>query len=226
MSTPSQAPGAIRNLWFRWKALRLPWRKQFLVGNDLAGNTFWEFRDALQAGRWRRIVKYSNTPHYADVKISPQWHQWLRHTRPSAPTLQEQQYEVSRQESMKILAARADERWNSMPSYLDSPSKNLSQAQPSLAPKDPGGYAQQTEPEYNQGVASGVEDMGKVSEVAMEGKDGKEVDEGRFKGGTREAPRNLERKTEPPPWAGKRPAGAPSENWQPESWTPGPAARR
>ena len=74
MSTPPQAPGALRKLWFRWKALRLPWRRQFLIGNDLAGNSFWEFRDQLNAGKWRRIVKYSNVPHYADVKISRMFH--------------------------------------------------------------------------------------------------------------------------------------------------------
>ncbi|KAK5108694.1 hypothetical protein LTR62_008099 [Meristemomyces frigidus] len=215
MSTPQHAPGSIRQLWFRWKALRLPWRKQFLVGSDLAGNTFWEFKDALVANRWRRIVKYTNTPHYADVKISPQWHQWLRHTRHEAPSIQEQQHDVSRQAMMKKLAARADERWKSIPSYLDAPARQ--QPQPATELKDPGGYAPQTEPENKQGVSSAVEDIGKVAKVAVEGKDGKEVDEGRFKGQTKER--------EPSPWA-QRPQGSPGEGWQPQTWTPGPAARR
>jgi uncharacterized protein (DUF2461 family) len=39
-------------------------------GTDLAGNTFWEFKDALKAGRMRRIVKYNPKTHYADVKVS------------------------------------------------------------------------------------------------------------------------------------------------------------
>lgn len=41
-----------------------------LIGADLAGNTFWEFKDALNANRLRRIVQYSHQAHYADVKIS------------------------------------------------------------------------------------------------------------------------------------------------------------
>ncbi|KAM3444793.1 hypothetical protein NHJ13734_001143, partial [Beauveria thailandica] len=36
--------GPIGQAWLRWKSLRLPWRKRFLVGFDLQGNTYWEFR--------------------------------------------------------------------------------------------------------------------------------------------------------------------------------------
>jgi hypothetical protein len=93
----------INSLWFKWKSLKLPWRKSFLVGmyslrlqplltnssqvtgltgssfgiskgTDLAGNTFWEFRDALKAGRMRRIVKSNPKTHYADVKVSRKKH--------------------------------------------------------------------------------------------------------------------------------------------------------
>ena len=66
----SSGPGYLKQAWFKWKSLKLPWRRQYLVGADLAGNTFWEFRDALNAGRWRRIVKYPIRVHHADVKIS------------------------------------------------------------------------------------------------------------------------------------------------------------
>ncbi|KAK1808738.1 hypothetical protein LTR12_016903 [Friedmanniomyces endolithicus] len=219
MSTP-QAPGLIRQLWYRWKKLQLPWRKQFLVGADLAGNTYWIFKDALHANRWRRIVRYSSKVHYSDVKVTPQWHQWLRHTRAEAPSIQEQQYDVSRQAMMKQLASRVDDRWKSVPSYLDAPSAQ--QAQPALQPRDPAGYVQQTEPENKQGVMSAVEDAVKVQEVAVEGKDGKEVDEGRFKGSTREKPRERG----PAPWDQQQAKGTPGENWQPAAWTPGIAQRR
>ena len=37
---------------------------------DLMGNTYWEFRDQLNATRYRRIVKYNPKTHYADVKIN------------------------------------------------------------------------------------------------------------------------------------------------------------
>lgn len=68
MST--RGPGLVKQLWYCYKALKLPWRRQFLIGADLSGNTFWEFKDALNANRLRRIVKFSRKAHYADVKIS------------------------------------------------------------------------------------------------------------------------------------------------------------
>lgn len=126
--------------------LKLPWRKHFLVGKshpphrlpfpipnaeiltpttgyDLHGNTFWEFRPTLSTTtRLRRIVRPHNPAlPVADLSISPQWHQWLRYTRPHAPTLLEQKAEVGRQENMKMLAREADERWASKPSLLDRP---------------------------------------------------------------------------------------------------------
>jgi hypothetical protein len=84
----------VNSLWFKWKSLRLPWRRSFLVGRypsthylflpylsvlrhltsdagtDLSGNTYWEFKDSLNAGRYRRIVKYNSKTHYADVQVT------------------------------------------------------------------------------------------------------------------------------------------------------------
>jgi NADH dehydrogenase [ubiquinone] 1 alpha subcomplex assembly factor 2 len=67
---PPQAPSALKQIWLKWKTLRLPWRRQFLAGSDLSGNTFWEFKDAMNANRYRRIVKYAKAGHYSDVKVS------------------------------------------------------------------------------------------------------------------------------------------------------------
>lgn len=39
-------------------------------GADLSGNTFWEFKDHMNANRLRRIVQYSRKTYYSDVKIS------------------------------------------------------------------------------------------------------------------------------------------------------------
>ncbi|PWY76755.1 hypothetical protein BO83DRAFT_358062 [Aspergillus eucalypticola CBS 122712] len=117
----------INSLWFKWKGLRLPWRRSFLVGTDLHGNTFWEFKDQLNAGRFRRIVKTDPKTHLADVQVSPQWHQWLRYVRADPPSIQEQQQDIIRQMQIKELARLADERWASKPSYLDMPK---SQQQP------------------------------------------------------------------------------------------------
>jgi NADH dehydrogenase [ubiquinone] 1 alpha subcomplex assembly factor 2 len=44
--------------------------KCILTGQDLLGNTFWEFKDALNANRFRRIVKYNNKIHYGDVSMT------------------------------------------------------------------------------------------------------------------------------------------------------------
>ncbi|CAG8027785.1 unnamed protein product [Penicillium salamii] len=111
----------VNSLWFKWKKLRLPWRKSFLVGQDLKGNTFWEFNDVMNAARMRRIVRFDPKTHFSDVQVTPQWHQWLRHVRQHPPSIQEQQQDLVRQAQMKELARLADERWASKPSYLDKP---------------------------------------------------------------------------------------------------------
>jgi NADH dehydrogenase [ubiquinone] 1 alpha subcomplex assembly factor 2 len=126
--TTTTIASPIRQAWHRWKALRLPWRKRFLIGAsphphlpsppltppglDLHGNTFWEFRDTLGAGqRMRRIVHPRLLTPASDVKVSPQWHQWLRHTRADPPSLDEQTADVRRRREMSVLAAQADARW-------------------------------------------------------------------------------------------------------------------
>ncbi|KAJ5476623.1 NADH:ubiquinone oxidoreductase17.2kDa subunit [Penicillium sp. IBT 31633x] len=111
----------VNSLWFKWKKLRLPWRKSFLVGEDLAGNTFWEFKDVLNASRFRRIVRFDPKTHFSDVQVTPQWHQWLRHVRQHPPSLEEQRQDLVRQAQIKQLARLADERWASKASFLDKP---------------------------------------------------------------------------------------------------------
>ncbi|UPK90288.1 hypothetical protein LCI18_001223 [Fusarium solani-melongenae] len=116
--------GPVSRAWYRWKALRLPWRKRFLMGYDLQGNTYWEFRltRGLEGNeRWRRIVNYPRSTHYSSVRVSPQWHQWLRHTRQDPPTLEEQEGDVVRQVRMKKLAAEADARWEAKPRVMEAP---------------------------------------------------------------------------------------------------------
>jgi NADH dehydrogenase [ubiquinone] 1 alpha subcomplex assembly factor 2 len=71
----------------------------------------------------RRIVRYNPQTHYADIKISPQWHQWLRQVRGDPPSLQEQAADVQRQENTKVLAAEADERWNKKESLISKPAE-------------------------------------------------------------------------------------------------------
>ncbi|RBR07033.1 uncharacterized protein FIESC28_10849 [Fusarium coffeatum] len=116
--------GPVTRAWYKWKALRLPWRKRFLMGFDLQGNTYWEFRltrGAESNERWRRIVEYPRSAHYSSVKVPPQWHQWLRHTREEPPSVEEQQGDIVRQARMKKLAAEADARWEAKPRVMEAP---------------------------------------------------------------------------------------------------------
>ena len=116
-----------------------------MIGLDLSGTTFWEYKNVLNAARPRRMVKYPRSTQYSDVKISPMWLQWLRHTRSEAPTLEEQEADAQRQVELKQLVQVADARWNSKQSYLDSP-EDTAQPAPLIAPNDKGGYRKGEEP--------------------------------------------------------------------------------
>lgn len=91
------------------------------AGQDLHGNTFWEFKDAINHNRWRRIVQASRKTHHSDVQVSPQWHQWLRQTRADPPSIQEQTADLQRIEQMKHNARLADERWAAKAKYIEKP---------------------------------------------------------------------------------------------------------
>lgn len=174
------------------------------LGQDLAGNNFYEFRNALGT-RPRRIVQFPSTIHPGDVALTPAWLQWLRYTREEGPSLLEQESEKRRQVEMRQLAALADQRWAEKESVLDDPRKT-GQTGPLMLPRDNAGYGMgQTESEDKEGVrnmaATAEEVQGKT-----EGK-GSAVDKGRFKGETREKD----------PWS----KTGPSEGWQPQAWTPG-----
>ncbi|KAI0393901.1 hypothetical protein F5Y17DRAFT_282723 [Xylariaceae sp. FL0594] len=203
MATKPTTP--LRKLWYQWKSLRLPWRKRFLVGLDLQGNTYWEFRQARGDGpqpTFRRIVHYPRSTHLSEVKVPPDWHQWLRYQRANPPTLQEQSAEAMRQERIKLLAAEADARWEAKPSLLDMP--------PAGTPK--------------KGIAKPpVEEMGKdKSEIPTQ----KRVEEERKEGQdpTKTTTTNAPSKAEDP-WK-KAQRGAPGETWQPEAWNPTASKKR
>ncbi|PBP25261.1 hypothetical protein BUE80_DR003670 [Diplocarpon rosae] len=215
----SKTPSTFRQAWYKWKALKLPWRKRFLVGLDLQGNTFWEFRDTLSSHkhRMRRIVECPATTHYSEVKISPQWHQWLRHTRCEPPSLTEQSQDLVRQRNLKILAAQADARWAAKPSLLDTPER--SQPLPALEVKDPGGYDSVRDRREAVGVpVGGREDHAETGEEgrAMRAPDGS------FNGTPEQEKQRLEEEHAPKierkedPWNNAR--GGPSEEWQPQTW--------
>ncbi|KXJ94841.1 hypothetical protein Micbo1qcDRAFT_160148 [Microdochium bolleyi] len=209
--------GRILQAWYQWKALRLPWRKRFLVGLDLQGNTYWEFRlrrgdpppritssataDDFQAVRFRRIVQYPRSSHLSDVKIPPAWHQWLRYQRPDPPSLNEQAQDVARQGRMKVLAAQADQRWNAKPSLLDMPTaagagRASDAAGPVPVPAAEHQSQQQTA--HPAGPADSSRRAQKITE---------------------------EEASSSNPWK-KASKGGPSEEWQPQAWSPTAARRR
>ncbi|EPS33368.1 hypothetical protein PDE_08330 [Penicillium oxalicum 114-2] len=193
----------VNSLWFKWKSLRLPWRRSFLVGQDLAGNTFWEFKDVANANRFRRIVKFDPKTHFGDVQVTPQWHQWLRYVRQHPPSLEEQQQDLVRQTQIKHLARLADERWASKPSFLDKPKSPPQSTQlptgPIRTPTDI--------PEANPANSAPFSASSTPTTTTTT---------------TTTQPRPEVEKSAPvkeDPWA-KANAGNPGDTWQPESWTP------
>ncbi|KAH8789576.1 hypothetical protein BGZ57DRAFT_850472 [Hyaloscypha finlandica] len=225
--------GPIRKAWYRWKSLQLPWRKRFLVGLDLQGNTFWEFRDTLSShkNRMRRIVQYPASTHYSDIKISPQWHQWLRHTRLDPPSLTEQSQDLMRQRNLKVLAAEADARWAAKPSFLDAPGHARGQPLPALEVEDPGGNANVADSKNTVGLRSsiggGPEDISAGSREKGEQKDKIQAADGkghhiRERSGQENNSKVESKKEKEDPWKQARRG----EKWQPAAWDGNIAVRR
>lgn len=175
-------------------------------GLDLQGNTFWEFRDVRGDGpisRWRRIVKFPSSTHYGDVKVSPQWSQWLRHMREHPPSIEEQQQDLVRQQRMKLLAAEADARWKAKPSVLDPPSATAGRHGAQSLPAGGGGFVaeeQQQQQHQDEGIAADQKQQEQKQQPLPS-----------------QAPAT-------DPWAKAR--GGPSEGWQPEAWNPSSTRKR
>ncbi|KAJ1837863.1 hypothetical protein LPJ70_005686 [Coemansia sp. RSA 2708] len=96
--------GLFRNVYLRWKALRLPWRSDVYVGSDLEGNLYFE-RIVRGACRSRRHVVYRKNlavSDYSDKVIPVQWQAWMRHTRAQAPTVAELIQDIRRQERIAV----------------------------------------------------------------------------------------------------------------------------
>ncbi|KAH7135197.1 hypothetical protein B0J11DRAFT_154719 [Dendryphion nanum] len=201
-------PGTIRRLWLNWKMMRLPWRKRWLVGYDLEGNTFWEFQDALNSNRFRRIVEYSRSTYHSDVNVPPQWMQWLRHTRAEPPSLAEQRADVFRQEQMKVLAAAADARWAAKPSALDAPNKQ--QPIQMLESRNPDSGIRQ------MNIDQETRDRAQPSRVPEKEGSGKE---------TPSHSKPTTREPKDSPW-NQSTTGKVGNEWQPQSWAPAPPTNR
>ncbi|KAJ7126109.1 hypothetical protein C8R44DRAFT_781073 [Mycena epipterygia] len=90
-------------------------RPTYFVGRDLEGNRYYEHPSLLDDPRPKRSVKYSGS---ADMwkyiggnrRLAVQWSSWLTHTRPDAPTLEELQADLIRQERVRRNVALLDAR--------------------------------------------------------------------------------------------------------------------
>ena len=203
-------------------------------GLDLQGNTFWEFRDTLssQQNRMRRIVQYPASTHLSEIKITPQWHQWLRHTRNDPPSLAEQSQDLVRQENLKVLAAQADARWAAKGSFLGAPDKRADTLLGTEA-KAPRGNTVAVESRSHSGPVIAIDGEPEAG-VRGEGINaGQAIDAGVKPAGQIQVPDGTrhpsvqgaghdrstqvrEKKEKHDPWNQAR--GGPSETWQPEAW--------
>lgn len=162
--------------------------------------------------RWRRIVQYPRDTHYGEVKVPPQWHQWLRHTRDAPPSIPEQHAEVRRQQQMRLLAAEADARWAAKPSLLEHHAGGEGPGQV--------GAGQPLPALGSRGARGGGQGQEEVA-IPEEGTRRDAVASGAEQQQQSTAARDAEKKD---PWAQSR-RGGPSEDWQPQAWTP-PASKR
>ncbi|KAK0732807.1 hypothetical protein B0T21DRAFT_369754 [Apiosordaria backusii] len=202
----------------KWQSLRLPWRRHFLIGKDLSGNTYWEFHDrgttspnTNPSTKWRRILRPNPALnlHHSEVKPPPAWHQWLRHTRPNPPTIEEQKADVIRQERLKILAAEADRRWEAKPRYIEDLNKKKEEEARKPALEGRGMWVEKRlEREQQRQEEKQQEEKQVPKEVKTE-----EVWEGmKRQAATAEGGKKHD------PWKQKR--AGPGEEWQPQGWTP------
>ncbi|KAJ2779184.1 hypothetical protein H4R18_004163 [Coemansia javaensis] len=125
--------GIVRLAYMRWRALRLPWRRDVLAGTDLGGNMYFE-QLARRARRPRRHVLYRkdiSLSEYSDRTIPVQWQAWLRHTRTQAPTLEELIQDIQRQERIAASVERLAERGARAPEPAQEPDPQPQQFQKS-----------------------------------------------------------------------------------------------
>jgi NADH dehydrogenase [ubiquinone] 1 alpha subcomplex assembly factor 2 len=164
--------------------------------------------------------------------------QWLRHTRFEPPTVAEQQQDLRRRETIKLLAARADQRWAEKPSALDAPDKQ--QPIQVLESRDP-----------KSGVVQSNVDVGREearrrdTAVPLDVPHQAEAAQKQAETASQQTvvpPAQAEAEQTPPaksqfkkqkarkdpkdsPW-NKASQANPGDDWQPKGWSPAPAARK
>lgn len=138
-----------QRLVHQFKARRdIPFRKQFFVGYDLHGNTYWEFTiDGNMQRLRRKLEPYQKLLFKSDylTSIPPQWLQWLRRTRDTVPTLEELINDQVRQQKIKVLAQHADAKWTAEKVRLEQEQHIKLQQELERAKLEDEAYAKKTE---------------------------------------------------------------------------------
>ncbi|KAG5355843.1 NADH-ubiquinone oxidoreductase assembly factor N7BML [Yarrowia sp. B02] len=106
-----------KQIYHKWRGIQnMPFKSKYFVGYDLDGNSYWEFKNVNNPGRYRRIVEPAKPDlSLVDHKIPPQWVQWLRFTRPHHPTLEELIADKQRQELLQAKIAAYEAKWAEIP---------------------------------------------------------------------------------------------------------------
>lgn len=162
----------------------------------------------------RRIIKYRQSIHNSDVQISPQWHQWLRHTRADPPSLNELSQDILRQEQLKILAAAIDARWASESKLLDRPSRP--QAQLSISSENRDCYGHPL-PCPDVATCNSTDSTPNLSNLS--GSNKHEADLGTLPS-SKGSDSTKETTFSEDPWKKFPGHGLPKDEWQPKSWDP------
>ncbi|SAM03979.1 hypothetical protein [Absidia glauca] len=109
----SKPIGLMQRLSVSYKNMKLPWKKNVLVGTDLDGNEYWEMPSPL-GGRYKRWVQMKEHDDYAvfnQNQLPVQWQAWLRHTRFEAPSIPELVQEQRRRMIIQERAKKLDQEW-------------------------------------------------------------------------------------------------------------------
>ncbi|CAO3667702.1 unnamed protein product [Umbelopsis vinacea] len=86
-----------------------------LIGHDLSGNEYWEAPNPHRAEgrpkRWVKMLESQVESDFTQDQLPVQWQAWLRHTRPTTPTIAEI-IEADKKRLLVIERAKhLDEEW-------------------------------------------------------------------------------------------------------------------
>ncbi|KAH8551856.1 hypothetical protein BGW37DRAFT_314927 [Umbelopsis sp. PMI_123] len=138
----SKAPSLYQRMSAVYKTSRFPWKKHVLIGYDLSGNEYWEApnpnRPSYVAGRTKRWVKMLEKQRESDFtqdKLPVQWQAWLRHTRPTSPTIQEIIAADKRRLMIQERARQLDDDWAKRKLELENEEQSLLEDKRAQTPK-------------------------------------------------------------------------------------------